>query len=328
MDWSLRFGIAAALVTLAGCGSSRHEPTEHYYLIATNIKVPYWQSAQAGLEKSASALQVKADFAGPDTYDPKAQHDEFQRVLQKKPSGILVSVGDPKVVQGDIDAAIAQGIPVVTMDSDAPASKRLFFIGTDNYKAGLMGGGVVAKHLGGKGTVVVFGMPEQTNLNDRLRGYKEVFSSRPQISVIKTVDIKGDQRLAFDATEEILDKDKVKPDAFVCLEALACPEVAEVLNRKHVTGKVVVAMDTDARTLEWIQKGVITATIGQKPFTMAYYGLRVLDDLVHNKLPALDRNWGQDSFSRIPGFIDTGATLIDKSNVEEFLKQQQSATAK
>ena len=76
-------------------------------------------------------------------------------------------------------------------------------------------------------------------------------------------------------------------------------------------------MDTSPKTLEWIQKDGITATIGQKPFTMAFYGVKMLDDVHHHKLSPIDGNWAQDSFSPIPAFVDTGATLIDKSNVGE-----------
>jgi ribose transport system substrate-binding protein len=86
-------------------------------------------------------------------------------------------------------------------------------------------------------------------------------------------------------------------------------------------------MDTDQRTLEGIQKGFITATIGQKPFTMAYLGAKLLDDLYHHPLESLTVNWGRDSFSPIPTFVDTGATVIDKSNVESFIKARNSATA-
>jgi ribose transport system substrate-binding protein len=84
-------------------------------------------------------------------------------------------------------------------------------------------------------------------------------------------------------------------------------------------------MDTDPRTLDYIQKGRISATIGQKSYTMAYYGLKMVDDMFHNKLTPLDNNWAQDSFSPIPTFVDTGATLIDKSNVDSFLKARDSA---
>lgn len=323
-DFSTLAATSAALAALLSCGGSQHRGDEHYYLIATNIKVSYWQSAQAGINRVAKQLGVQAELAGPDTYDPKAQHEAFQRVLQKKPTGILISVSDPKLIRPDIDAAIAQGVPVIAVDSDADASKRLLFIGTDNYKAGVMGAQVLAKQMNGKGNVVIFSMPEQLNLYQRLHGYQDTFAAYPQIKVTQVVDIKGDPRIAFDMTKEILTKGG-KVDAFVCLEAVACPEVADVLSREKATGKVVVAMDTDQRTLEWIQKGVITATIGQKPFTMAFYGVQMLDNLYHHPLAPLDNNWLQHSFSRIPAFVDTGATLIDSRNVDNYLKERESA---
>lgn len=323
--WLLLVGIL--LLPLLNCGGSQHAVDEKYFLIATNVKVGYWQEAAAGLAKAAAQLRVKAEFVGPNSYDVKAQHEQFRDVLKQKPTGILVAATDPSVLQGDIDAAIAQGVPVLTMDSDAPESSRLAFIGTDNYKAGVMGGKLAADRLKFKGSVVIYSMPRQNNLNERLHGYKDVFDGYPQIKITEVVDIKGDPRVAFDKTSELIDKGG-KVDAFVCLVSIACPEVAEVLDRKHVSGKVVVAMDTDSRTLEGIQKGIISATIAQKPFTMAFFGLKLLDDLHHHALPLLAKHWSQDSFSPIPTFVDTGATLIDKDNVDRFLQERQSVTAK
>ena len=312
--------VSALALPLLNCGGSEHDPTEAYYLVTTNTKIPYWQAAAAGLEQAASEFKVRWETVGPETYDPQAQKHEFQRVLsQRKPSGILVSPADPEVMKPEIDAAIAQGIPVITMDSDAPASKRLLFIGTNNYDAGQMGASVVAKQLQGKGNVVVFTMPGQANLKERLHGYEQVFRGHPGIKIVEVVDMKGAATIAFDKTDEMVSK-KAPVDAFVCLEAQSCPEVAEVLSRNQVKGKTVVAMDTDPRTLEWIQKGLIAATIAQKPYTMAYYGTKLLDQLYHHKLPSLEVNWAQDARSPLPSFIDTGTTLIDKNNVDAFLK--------
>src|SRR5205814_3877195 len=114
---------------------------------------------------------------------------------------------------------------VVTMDSDAVSSPRILFIGTDNYKAGMMGGQLTARLLQGKGNVVILSMPEQLNLNQRLQGYRDAFATHPQI-ITKVVDVKGDPRIAFDSTKELLDA-KTKPGAFVCLVSFACAEVAE-----------------------------------------------------------------------------------------------------
>jgi ribose transport system substrate-binding protein len=314
------------LLPLMNCGSPQHDVQEKYFFVSANTKIPYWQEAAAGFNRAAVQMHVHAEFVGPETYDPKAQHEQFQDVLKQKPTGILVSASAPGLLNNDIDAAIAQGVPVIAVDSDAPDSKRLFFIGTDNYKAGVMGARIIAKGLAGKGNVVVFTIPEQANLKDRLRGYTDVFAEHPQIKVTEVINEHGDPGVVFDRTMEMVEKG-AKVDAFACLTAIDGPEVAEVLGRKNVTGKLVVAMDTDPRTLEGIQKGLITATIGQKPFTMAYLGARMLDDLHHHPLESLTVNWVQDSFSPIPTFVDTGATVIDKSNVESFVKARNSATA-
>jgi ribose transport system substrate-binding protein len=310
--------LTAALVVLNGCGGSPHTSEEKYFLIASNIKVPYWQEAGAGLRKAAQQLQVRAEMTGPDTYDPKQQQAELQRVVKLKPSGIMVSPGDPKLLKDDIDAAIASGIPVITIDSDAAASKRLLFIGTNNYQAGLMGGRTAAREMHGKGNVVVFITAGQANLEERLKGYRDAFESSPQIKIVEVVDIHGDPRVAFDRTMEIMTKDKPQADAFVSMEGMSAKEVAEVVDRKKAKGKTIVAMDTVAGTLEGIEKGLIAATIAQKPFTMAFYGLKILDDLHHHKPESLDRFWAQEAQAPIPTLVDTGATLVDKNNLARF----------
>jgi ribose transport system substrate-binding protein len=319
-----RFASIVWILGLAACSSSRHEPLEKYYLVSVTTKLPYWQAAGAGLIKAAHGLGVAAEVAGPDNYDVKAEAEAFRDVVAKKPAGILVSAADPNVMKDPIDAAIAQGIPVITIDADVPASKRLTFVGTNNYQAGLMGGRILADHLHGKGDVVVFTMPGQLNLDERLQGYKNVLADHPQIKIVRIVDVKGSGTIAYDTTQEIV-KSKSVPDGFVCLVSTSCQEVADVLDREKVENKVLVAMDTDENTLNWIQKGKIAATIAQKPYTMAHFGTLVLDMLHHYKLPSLVGDWAQDTRSPLPVFIDTGATLIDKSNVDAFRKAQTPA---
>jgi len=305
---------AACFLFLSSCGLRRHETTETYVLVAANTKIPYWQEAIAGLSAAAHDFDVKTDVAGPDTYDPKAEKEEMMKVIAKKPAGILVSAADKDIMKDAIDAAMDAGIPVVTIDADSPASKRLLFIGTNNYDAGLIGGGLLAKALNGKGSVVFYSIPGQSNLAERLQGYQRALAREPGIKIDEVIDIKGESTAAFDATQSLLSSKKNQiPDAFVCLEALACPEVADVLTRAKLTGKTIIAMDTSPATLDWIKKGVIRATIAQKPYTMAYYGLRVLDDIHHNRPATSDANHGG-----LPTFIDTGTTVVDSSNVASF----------
>jgi len=316
----LRSGALAILFGLTlSCGSI-HDSDEYFVLVSANLQLPYWKAAGAGFSKAASQMKVRSDFTGPTNYDAKAERDALDQAIQKKATGILLAVTDPDLLKDGIDKAVAAGIPVVTIDSDAPSSKRLFFVGTNNYQAGFTGGLRLAQELKGKGNVVAFTMPDQSNLQDRLRGYKDALAKTPEIKITRVVDIQGDPRIAFDTATAIVGKERDKVDGFICLEAQSGKEIAGVLNSYHVTGKVVIAMDTDQETLDWIQKGVIAATIAQKPYTMAFVGMQMLDNLYHHKPPSLDADWSKDSFSPIPSFVDTGSGMIDKSNVQSFIE--------
>jgi ribose transport system substrate-binding protein len=324
---TLHCAAIAVLVVLAlSCGSA-HDSDEFFVLVSANLQLPYWKTAGAGFSNAAAQMKVRSDFTGPQNYDPKAERDALDEAVQKKATGILLAVTDPALLKDGIDKAVAAGVPVVTIDSDAPSSRRLFFIGTNNYQAGFTGGLRLAQELQGKGNVVVFTMPDQSNLQDRLRGYKDALARTPEIKITRVVDIQGDPRIAFDTATQIIGKERDKVEGFVCLEAQSGKEVAGVLNSYHVTGKVVIAMDTDQETLEWIQKGVIAATIAQKPYTMAFVGMQMLDSLYHHKPPSLSADWSKDSYAPIPSFVDTGSGLIDKSNVESFIEAGRNLAA-
>jgi ribose transport system substrate-binding protein len=312
-------GIPAVLLLLNSCAGNPHAADENYILVADNTKIPYWQLATQGLAHAAAEMKCKSSVLGPDGHDPQAEHAAFKTAVAMKPSGILVSAADASILTPDINAALDQNIPVITIDADAPESKRLFFVGTDNYAAGVIGGKMTAKLLNGKGSVVVFTIVSQSNLKDRLQGYQSAFE-HTDVKVAQVIEMNGNSDNAFDAAKKILDT-KVKVDAFICLEAIACPAVADVVNRANMAGKVIiVAMDTDPLTVDWINKGVISATIAQKPYTMAYYGTKLLDDMHHHPPSPLAGEWNKNIFSPIPTFVDTGTFVVDKANVGNLAK--------
>ena len=323
----LHSGALAILLGLILSCSSVHDSDEYFVLVSANLQLPYWKAAGAGFSNAAAQMKLRSDFTGPTNYDPKAERDALDQAVQKRATGILLAVTDPDMLKDSIDKAVAAGIPVITIDSDAPSSKRLFFVGTNNYQAGFTGGLRLAQELKGKGNVVAFTMPDQPNLQDRLRGYRDALDRAPNIKITRVVDIQGDPRIAFDTTTQIIGKERDRVDAFVCLEAQSGKEVAYVLSTYNVTGKVVMAMDTDQETLQWIQKGGIAATIAQKPYTMAFVGLQMADNLYHHKPASLDTDWSKNSFAPIPSFVDTGSALIDKSNVDSFLQAKKDLTS-
>jgi ribose transport system substrate-binding protein len=316
--------LIASLATLTGCGY--HNDKEKYYLVSTNIQLPYWQAAASGIRRAAREMQVQSQFSGPDSYDAQGEVPAFRQAVAAKPAGILVSPADPKLMGPEIDKAIEAGIPVVTVDSDAPDSKRLFYVGTNNYQAGQLGAQVAIEKTNGKGNFMVFTMPGQANLDERLDGYRKAFAAHPAMKIVQVVDIHGQPTAAFDAASSSLAKkgaDKI--DGYLCLEASAGKEVAQVMRNYSMKDRVIIAMDTDQETLDAIRDGIIAATISQKPSSMTYVGAMMLDTLHHHPPSSLTQNWKADPYSPVPAFVDTGAALIDKSNLGEFIKARDAA---
>jgi ribose transport system substrate-binding protein len=289
-------------------------------MVITNTALPYWQTAASGFNHAASQYKVTAKVVGPENYDAQAELAELNKAVAAKPAGILISVADASVLQPGIDAAISANIPVLTIDSDAAGSRRLFFIGTNNLQAGQLGGKRLIEKMNGKGNLMIFTIPGQPNTEERLKGLKDALSSKPDIKVVETVDIGGDARKAFDKTQETLAlTGPKKVDAFICLESASGKMVSDAIKRANATDRVLVAFDVNQDTLDGIKGGTIDSTIAQKPYTMGYVGLKALDEIFHNPPAQLAKDYSVDSFSPYPVFVDTGTSLVDKNNVDLYL---------
>jgi ribose transport system substrate-binding protein len=100
--------------------------------------------------------------------------------------------------------------------------------------------------------------------------------------------------------------------------------VADAIKRTGDTSRIIVAWDVNPDTLQGIKDGVIDSTVVQKPYTMGYVGLKALDEVFHNPPAQLGKNYSTDAFAPYPAFVDTGTSLVDKSNVDVFLSAAQA----
>lgn len=314
--------VAGVLVLGAAllCGCERHSIKETYYLVTANSSLPYWQAAAQGFNDAAAQYKVTAKVVGPEGYDAQAELSELNNAVATKPSGILISVADAAVLQPGIDAAVAAGVPVITVDSDAAASRRLYFIGTNNLEAGRLGGKRLADKLPTKANLIVFTLTGQPNTEERLKGVKDALTARPDINIVDVIDVKGDPRVAFDKAQVLLSQTGPKKiDGFICLDSASGKMVSDAIARAADKNRVLVAWDVNPDTLDGIKAGTIDATIAQKPYTMGYFGLKALDEVFHYPPHQLNKDYSVDSFSPYPVFVDTGTSLVDKNNVDIYL---------
>ncbi|HEX7571747.1 MAG TPA: substrate-binding domain-containing protein [Bacteroidota bacterium] len=329
MERALNVVLAAAVVLLlifrpwgstgrpaAGSGPQA-AATEEYVFIGVSVGNPYWVDSRLGLEDKARLLGVHSELRGPTGSDPNMQVAEFEQVLARKPAGILISPASD-ALRPMINRAVESGVPVVCVDTDDPLSKRYTYIGTDNYNAGLQTGELLARAVGGKGEVALLTIPGQSNLEGRARGCRDALARYPGISIVKTGN---DQALSAEAEKVARSILQAYPDlaGFACVDAAGGEGCAVAVNEVGKGGVVkIIAMDKNETTLQYIEQGLIEASIAQRTYTMAYVGLQLLYDLQHNNI-RLVNNWREAGIIPLPSRIDTGTLVITKANVKAFI---------
>jgi ribose transport system substrate-binding protein len=290
---------------------------QQYVMIAAATWGPYWLDSKAGLRDKAKELGVQATFTGPSTVDVNQQIDAVNRAIAQKVDGIIM-VPMSDACTPAINKAIEKGIPVICADADAPSSKRFCFVGTGNYNAGYMGGELLAKRLDGRGEVALMYIPGADNLRQRVDGYMAALKKYPGIKVIQTGNDQGSVSEAQKVCRTIL---QAHPDlaGFGCVDAIGGQGAAVAVKEAGKIGKIkIVAMDRDEATLQFIEEGIIDASVGQRSYTMSYVGLQMLYNLRNGQMRLVDGDWRKVGLNPLPTNVDTGSFPITKENAKYF----------
>ncbi len=318
-----RFLIALMVLTAVVGGLSAQinaNTKDQLYIEVSAIgNLDYFYDHKMGMEMVGKELGVRTEYVGPAEYDMNAMVAAFEQAIAKKPKGIVV-VGFEPSLNAIVDKAVKAGIPVVTVDADLPGSKRMAFVGTSNFTAGFTGGNKLASLIGGKGKVAIMLKPGQSNLEERVAGYKAALATFKDITVVQLVDTQSDPVVAAQAATSLLIK---YPDlaGIACVEAAGGSGAATAVKEAGKAGKVkIIAMDRGNEVLEGIASGLISASVAQQTALMPYYAVQILFNYNNSKV-AITSNNKAAGVMGIPNAIDTGAIIIDSTNYKFFQRK-------
>jgi len=145
-----------------------------FALVPKSISVPFYADVEKGCKEEAKKLGVQLVYTGPNTPDEAEQVEILRDVVSRGVSGLAVAPMNADSVTGVIAEARKKGISVITFDSDAPNSERMAYVGTDNLDAGREAGKAFKKMLAKGKYAIITGGLAAANLNERIKGFKEV----------------------------------------------------------------------------------------------------------------------------------------------------------
>jgi len=261
---------------------------------------------KAGVEKAAAELGVDAVMVGPVGAKAEDQIAELESLIEKGVDGIAISSVSTDALAPVIDKALAAGIPVVTYNTDNPSSVRLAFVGQDLVNSGRISGDLMAKALGEKGKVIITTLDASAQWSlDREKGAREALAKYPGITVISTVNTGTEPQGIYSAIENAM---QANPDVtgILSMECCSVGPAGEYVKRNNLKDKVkVVGFDLLPTTLQLIKEGIIFATIDQDPQKQGYEAVNLVLKALKGEAVAN---------------VDTGAKIIDLTNLSEYLK--------
>ena len=294
----------------SGTNSAGGAGTKHRLAFVTNNASDFWTIARKGTEKAAKDIpNIEVEFRIPSDGTAAEQQRVIDDLLAKGIHGIAISPVDPKNQTQMLNRAASQTL-VVTQDSDAPASNRICYIGTDNVEAGRQAGQLVKEALPNGGKIMVFvGVLDAANAQQRYQGLKEALAG----SNVSIIDVRTDNTDLVRAKANAADSLVNNPDlaGMVGLWAYNGPAILSAVKEAHKTDKVkIVAFDEQDETLSGIRDGSIYATVVQQPFEFGYRSMELMSKILNG-----DKS-GVPASKQI--FVPTKA--IKKDNVDQFTK--------
>ena len=288
--------ITVAVLSLAlgaGCGGSQRQqasakPDLKIAMIAKSSTNPIFVSARMGAETAAKELRQKTGvtieiaWLTPEMEDGQVQAQRIAQAVTEGANAVLISCSDASKVTAAIDDAVAHGVPVMTFDSDAPASKRFAFLGIDDVKAGKSVLDELAEQIGDAGSVAVLaGNQNAPNLQKRVEGVMEAAKAHPKIKIVGTF---YHTETPQDAAAEVIRVQKQYPQikgwAMIGGWALFSPALLTALDPQKVK---IVAVDALPAELAYVQKGLAPTLLAQPTYDWGHESVSKIYDKVHSK---------------------------------------------
>ena len=311
--------VLAASVSVSACKKGGGEagggaaapagPKTYRFAFVTNNSTDFWNIGEKGLRKAERELgNVKAEMFRPLKGEVADQQRFLEDILVQGFDGVAISPINPDAMTA-VFARVAEKMPLVTTDSDAPKSARKTYVGTNNVEAGKVAGNTAIEALKKagitKGKVALFvGRIDMQNAIERKQGIDETLGKVPGFEILPVFLDKTDRALAKKNVEDALAR---YPDLVLTMGIWSYngPCTADAVRTSARKNKpILVVFDEEEETLKGVQDGLIYATVVQRPFEFGYQSIKTLKDIKDGKT--------------VQPVVDTGILVVNKENVDKF----------
>lgn len=265
---------------------------------------PFWAAVANGAMSKGAELGVEVIVLSPPTEsDVAAQIAQIEDQLAKGIDGLVLAPTDPTALAPVVDEAIADGVPVVFIDTTG-INEGVTFIGTDNQVGAALASEFICNAVAsGSDVAILTGIITQSTGKARADGSRSGLTACG-LNIVAEQTGEWDRAKGLAVMENILTGNPNIGAVFASNDNMALG-AAEALKAAGVLDDVIlVGFDANPDAADSILAGEMTATVAQNPFNMGAFGVESVIKLAKGET--------------LPPIIDTGTVLVTTENAADF----------
>ena len=270
-----------------------------YDMIVDSPDSQFWQAVYDSAKKKAAPNNVLIEIMGPDRETSYDKLDYMNMSIAAKADGIILQYNGEAGLEEAINTAVRNGIPVVTVMSDAVHSRRQSFVGVSDYQLGMAYGEIVAKYV--------------DEMNES-QIYTQISNAVKMAAGSEDIEIKGRNLLStgtFETEEAVTDIFQQKrnvPDILVCMDEETTECARQAILDFNLAGKVkIIGYYTSEDILAAVEKGVISVTCDVDTTQLGQYSVEAVTSYIED--------------GRTNSFYNVDINFLDRTAVEKMRRE-------
>ncbi|MCC6674982.1 MAG: sugar ABC transporter substrate-binding protein [Thermomicrobiales bacterium] len=275
---------------------------------------PFWSVVQNGVAQAGTDMGVEVQYQAPGTFDMVAMAQMIDAAVATNPQGLVVSIPDADALSASIEAAIAAGIPVISMNSGSDVAAELgvlTHVGQTEYEAG-KGGGEKMGAAGVTNAICVNQEVGNAALDLRCQGFADGLAESGGTSTVVGVEL-ADPTGAQQRISAALTGDSSIDGVLTLGPTGAAPALAALEDSGLLGTMKIATFDLSPDVLDAIESGNMLFAIDQQQYLQGYLPV-VLLTLYNTNLntianPILMTGPGfvtQDTAARVKALAEAG----------------------
>lgn len=303
--------VLLVVAAFAGTAAAQEGMRPYRIVVVTHGQAadPFWSVVKNGVDQAGKDMRVTVEYQAPATFDMVAMSQLIDAVVASNPDGLVVSIPDPDALGPSIKAAVAAGIPVISINSGSDVAEEfgvLAHIGQTEYEAGY-GGGQRMAAAGATKALCVNHEVGNVALDLRCQGFADAVAEAGGTVEVLAVDLADPTGSANRIAAALTADESI--NAMLTLGPGSALPALQALQDEQLLGKVLLAtFDLSPEVLQAIRDGNMLFAIDQQQYMQGYLPIVYLTLYLENL-----NTPGAVLIPTGPGFVtqETAAQVIE-----------------